>query len=1342
MDLPTYTKIWRIEKRLYKLYDFRLPMPLPLVTFSVWLGVTVVWMLLMSLLGVPFATPWHVLWIVPPMVIAFFATRPVVEGKRLTELVFSQGRYLAEARVYTRLTPEREPRVILVGVRVWHRDPAAGPLPLTATAQKQQSRAAKAADRERKRALRPAKARTALASPPSAPEPAPTRSAPARSERDTDRPGLRAAPRAALNYLGFGLPKTAKQSTPASGTPAAERRELGTAKRREHAPSRLSWGPEREHARGGNGAEAGAARGTETAEDADTGSGEWLTSLRTSSGETPWPLASKHSHEHSHEHAAAAPPAVESKAARRRAEEIMAAPDPEAAGWRVGERAPTAEQERVEHRRALEQAADTGAPEAAREAAPDPGAAEGSKRLRGRSQGREVARRLEHEREAVRHEAPPPPAKAQGRGAPATEGDPHARSAAPRRRPHAAPWNLPAAGPAAAQSGAVDTGADEAVAARPAGGSGHDDPEITAASFAAESLAYVDGPAAAEPTEPAGAAESKGTEEPKGAEEAAEGAAEEAKEPERAGEPAETARAGDAEGPEGIGESERAEESKGGEPKGAEGAEGAAPAVPTAEHHPDDAKPALELDHGTGEHESFSDSGGPDSPVVRRPTLAEIEAAEQAAFAARRPRAARPGQPGVEEPASDAAAAGAVAAASAHEAAAVPNAAEVPGDRGDGPAAPQEAAESRTVPTADAPVRPAADDSETAADSEAAPPVPAAAEGEDALGDAATTEPEQAAAEPTEATAETGTEPSAESGTDTGGDLLAAPAADPDGAADAAQALDAEAADPGAEDADESAASGPAAPEVAAPIAPAASTAAAPIVPAVPAVAAPIAPAVPAPPDPVVPAAATEQPDAAGAADGTSDDAPAAPAAAADVDTQPHPAPTGPPRSNRLSRSMRSNGPATPGEPAKAKRAPTHAERPGGAPAPKRDTAPPSRPVRRTRPVEVEAGDDSVFTRVAQNARRLGQLFTPAGGVPAPKDDTEKPAPAAKPDLQLDHGTGEHDALTATPERRPDRPARAATPAPARPVPEPADEPAAPPDSGATRGWRRLARVVTGGNASAAAKTDVPEADIRRLRTEFTGTRRIIVLGCTGGAGQSMTALMLGHTLAAHRDQRVVAVDVNPGGAGLSRRIRTETTETLTSLFANAERIQGYAGMRGYTSQSPSGLEVVTTLDDPYVQTLDDRDYVGLAQLLERHYEITLLDPAAPGVARALPIADALVLVAPANADAARAVAMTFEWLDGHGYANLRAKSVVVVNGVSRRSLADVDAAEQVARGRCRAIARVPWDDHLASARAVIDVSALRPTTRRAHAALGGVLAGGFAAGPTPGTRVTSEARR
>ncbi|MDD6791593.1 MAG: conjugal transfer protein, partial [Thermobifida fusca] len=129
MDLPTYTRIWRIEKRLYKLYDFRLPVPVSLVTIGVFVGTSVVWCLLMGLLGVPFHTPWHVVWLVPPGVITFLATRPVIEGKSLTELLRSQLVYATEARVYTRLVPQYEPDRIIVTARVWRRDPAAGPLP-------------------------------------------------------------------------------------------------------------------------------------------------------------------------------------------------------------------------------------------------------------------------------------------------------------------------------------------------------------------------------------------------------------------------------------------------------------------------------------------------------------------------------------------------------------------------------------------------------------------------------------------------------------------------------------------------------------------------------------------------------------------------------------------------------------------------------------------------------------------------------------------------------------------------------------------------------------------------------------------------------------------------------------------------------------------------------------------------------------------------------------------------------------------------------------------------------------------------------------------------------------
>ncbi|WP_309237031.1 conjugal transfer protein [Actinomadura sp. BRA 177] len=121
MDLPTYTNIWRIEKRLYKLYDLRLPMPLPLVQIGVFLGVFVPWILLLRLVGIPFESPWHVLYIVPPGVLTWMATRPVIEGKRLTELLLSQSRYLAEPRTWCRLTPIREPREVVIVARVWRR---------------------------------------------------------------------------------------------------------------------------------------------------------------------------------------------------------------------------------------------------------------------------------------------------------------------------------------------------------------------------------------------------------------------------------------------------------------------------------------------------------------------------------------------------------------------------------------------------------------------------------------------------------------------------------------------------------------------------------------------------------------------------------------------------------------------------------------------------------------------------------------------------------------------------------------------------------------------------------------------------------------------------------------------------------------------------------------------------------------------------------------------------------------------------------------------------------------------------------------------------------------------
>ena len=123
MDLPTYTNIWRIEKRLYKLYDIRLPAPLPITWIAVFTGITVPYIFFLVVIGLPFNHSLVWLYVLPPGVLTWLTTRPVIESKRLPELVSSQLRYLSEPKTWCRMTPFAEKNDVYVSVRVWHRHP-------------------------------------------------------------------------------------------------------------------------------------------------------------------------------------------------------------------------------------------------------------------------------------------------------------------------------------------------------------------------------------------------------------------------------------------------------------------------------------------------------------------------------------------------------------------------------------------------------------------------------------------------------------------------------------------------------------------------------------------------------------------------------------------------------------------------------------------------------------------------------------------------------------------------------------------------------------------------------------------------------------------------------------------------------------------------------------------------------------------------------------------------------------------------------------------------------------------------------------------------------------------
>jgi hypothetical protein len=123
VDLPTYTNIWRIEKRLYKLYDFRLPAPLPITWIGVFAGITIPYVFFLIAVGVPFNHNLVWLYVLPPGVLTWLTTRPVIESKRLPELVSSQLRYVSEPKTWCRMAPSAEKDEIMVSARVWHRHP-------------------------------------------------------------------------------------------------------------------------------------------------------------------------------------------------------------------------------------------------------------------------------------------------------------------------------------------------------------------------------------------------------------------------------------------------------------------------------------------------------------------------------------------------------------------------------------------------------------------------------------------------------------------------------------------------------------------------------------------------------------------------------------------------------------------------------------------------------------------------------------------------------------------------------------------------------------------------------------------------------------------------------------------------------------------------------------------------------------------------------------------------------------------------------------------------------------------------------------------------------------------
>jgi hypothetical protein len=229
VELPTYTSIWRIEKRLYKLYDFRLPMPVPVGQIAVFTAITVPYIVLLTIFGLPFNHNLFWLYVLPPGLLTWLATRPVLESKRLPELILSQARYLGEPRTWCRMKPLAENDEILVFGRVWQRASIAGEIlepvaeqpaiaPVVAP-QTRQPIAAPSAQRERKPAELPAGRRARQVT-------GPADLGPARA-RATEQRARAREQRARATEQAVGYPAPARDAAPTGYPPVARDPERG-----------------------------------------------------------------------------------------------------------------------------------------------------------------------------------------------------------------------------------------------------------------------------------------------------------------------------------------------------------------------------------------------------------------------------------------------------------------------------------------------------------------------------------------------------------------------------------------------------------------------------------------------------------------------------------------------------------------------------------------------------------------------------------------------------------------------------------------------------------------------------------------------------------------------------------------------------------------------------------------------------------------------------------------------------------------------------------------------------------------------------------------------------------
>ncbi|MER6458666.1 AAA family ATPase, partial [Streptomyces sp900105245] len=251
------------------------------------------------------------------------------------------------------------------------------------------------------------------------------------------------------------------------------------------------------------------------------------------------------------------------------------------------------------------------------------------------------------------------------------------------------------------------------------------------------------------------------------------------------------------------------------------------------------------------------------------------------------------------------------------------------------------------------------------------------------------------------------------------------------------------------------------------------------------------------------------------------------------------------------------------------------------------------------------------------------------------------------------------------------------------------------------------------------------------IRTPVLSCYRIAVISLKGGVGKTTTTTALGATLATERQDKILAIDANPDAGTLGRRVRRETGATIRDLVQAIPYLNSYMDIRRFTSQAPSGLEIIANDVDPAVSTtFNDEDYRRAIDVLGRQYPVILTDSGTgllySAMRGVLDLADQLIIISTPSVDGASSASTTLDWLSAHGYADLVSRSLTVISGVRETGkMIKVEDIVSHFETRTRAVVVVPFDEHL-SAGAEVDLDMMRPRTREAYFNLAALVAEDF----------------